>query len=324
MVLIYLFTSNYHKTRTGIESIFTNTIFQLNRNLQVSLQKSSKKMTNSKTEWRPSAICFSKDSFERMTAFNVLNWISHRYGFGTYLHLVDGYYSKKTRQQAREIQEMLIARSEKLGSHVYVDTIISPSYTSAISQTIQIKGIAGMENNMVIFEFDKDKPDNLPEILENFALVRAGNFDVLIVGSSRKQKLPGDDIHIWINGNDSENANLMVMLGFIILGHPDWKRSNIRIFEVTNKLKHEETKIRMDELLNTGRLPITEKNVEIIVQDESQSVKDLINSHSSEAGLSIIGFRGEKIKDIGEEYFSGFENLKTVIFVNSGEKKLLE
>ncbi len=324
MILIYLYISNYHKDRSGIESIFANTIFQLNRNLQVSLQKSSKKMADSKPEWRPSAICFSKDSFERMTAFNVLNWISHKYGFGTYIHLVDGYYSKKTHQEAKKIQEMLILRSEKFNSHVYVDTIISPSYTSAISQIIQIKGIAGMENNMVIFEFDKDKPDNLPEILENFALVRAGNFDVLLVGSSRIQKLPGDDIHIWIKGNDSENANLMIMLGFIILGHPEWKQSNIRIFEVTNKLKYEETKSRMNELLNTGRLPITEKNMEIIVLDENQSIKELINSRSSEAGLCIIGFRGEKIKDLGEEVFSGYENLKTVIFVNSGDQKLLE
>ncbi len=324
MVFIYLYISHYHKDRSGIESIFTNTIFQLNRNLQVSLQKSSKKMAESKYDWRPSAICFSKDSFDRMTAFNVLDWISHKYGFGTYIHLVDGYYSRKTRQEAREIQEKLIARSAKFNSHVYVDTIISPSYTSAISQIIQIKGIAGMENNMVIFEFDKDDPGNLPVILDNFALVRAGNFDVLLVGSSRKPKLPGDDIHIWINGNDSENANLMIMLGFIILGHPEWKQSNIRIFEITNKLKHDETKERMADLLDTGRLPITEKNVEIIILEESQSIKEIINQRSAEAGLSIIGFRGEKIKDRGEEHFGGYENLKTVIFVNSGDMKLLE
>lgn len=323
MMLIYFYISNYHKDRSGIESIFTNTIFQLNRNLQVSLQKSSSKMADSNTEWRPSAICFSKDSFNRMTAFNVLNWISHKYGFGTYIHLIDGYYGKKTKQQSKEIQDMLISRSGKLNSHVYVDTIISPSYTSAISQIIQIKGIAGMENNMVIFEFDKDKPDNLPIILENFNLVHAGNFDVLFVGSSRKQKLPGDDIHIWINGNDSKNANLMIMLGFIILGHPDWKGSNIRIFEVTTMKNHDDTKDRMAELLNTGRLPITEKNVEIIIQDETQTIKELILSRSSEAGLTIMGYQSEIAKVGNEEYFKGYENLKTVIFVNSGDEKSL-
>jgi len=259
-----------------------------------------------------------------MTAFNVLNWISYKYGFGTYIHLIDGYYGKKTQQEAKEIQNRLIQRSNKLNSHVYVDTIISPSYTSAISQTIQIKGIAGMENNMIIFEFDKDNPENIQEIVENFGLVRAGNFDVLLVGSSRKLKFPGDDIHIWINGNDSDNANLMIMLGFIILGHPEWKKSNIRIFEITDNKNYEKTQIRMDNLLNTGRLPITEKNVEIIMINESETIKELINSRSADAGLSIIGFKAEIVKANGQEYFSGYENLKTVVFVNSGVEKVLE
>jgi hypothetical protein len=109
----------------------------------------------------------------------------------------------------------------------------------------------------------------------------------------------------------------MVMLGFIVLGHPDWKNSNIRIFEVTTEDKMEATRKRMDELLNTGRLSITKKNVEIIVQDKSQSLKELITERSHEAGLTILGFSGLKSKDVAEEQFKGFEGLKTVIFVNS-------
>lgn len=323
MVLLYLYISNYHKTRKGMESIFANTIFQLNRNLQVYLQKSSRKKSNVSNEWRPSAICFSKDSFKRIMAFKVLNWISYKYGFGTYVHLVEGYFSKKTVNQAEEEQGRLIEQFDKLKSHVYVDTVISPSYTSAVSQSIQVLGIAGMDNNMVIFEFDKESPDNLDEILDNFALVKAGAFDVLIVGSSRKESLPGDDIHIWIKGTDSENANLMIMLGFIILGHPDWKKSNIRIFEITTAAKLEETKKRMHQLLETGRLPITQKNVEIIIEDESGSIKQMINKQSKDAGLTILGFRGEKLKEQGAGKFCGYEDLKTVLFVNSQEERNL-
>ena len=40
MTLIYLYINYYHKTRKGLEAIFANTIFQLNRNLQVYIQKS--------------------------------------------------------------------------------------------------------------------------------------------------------------------------------------------------------------------------------------------------------------------------------------------
>ncbi|MDX9929437.1 MAG: amino acid permease, partial [Bacteroidales bacterium] len=104
--LIYIFIHNYHKRRQGLEVIFANSIFQLNRNLQVYLQqKGGRKLSK---EWRPSVICISEYSFERKSAFNLLNWISYRYGFGTYLHLIKGYYSRQMAEQARAVLRRLI------------------------------------------------------------------------------------------------------------------------------------------------------------------------------------------------------------------------
>ncbi|NQV03629.1 MAG: amino acid permease, partial [Bacteroidia bacterium] len=97
MVIIYLTINYYHKNRKGLEAIFTNSIFQMSRNLQVYLQKSRKSRINH--EWRPSAICISQHSFERRTAFNFLNWISYKYGFGTYIHRIDGYFSRQSHLQ---------------------------------------------------------------------------------------------------------------------------------------------------------------------------------------------------------------------------------
>ncbi len=184
MILLYLYINNYHKDRKGLVSIFTNALFQLNRNLHVYVQQSRK--SRSKEEWRPSAICISRDSFKRDRAFQLLNWISHKYGFGTYIHLIEDYYSKASRLKSEEELEKLIKSFSGKGTHVYVDTMISPSYTSAVAQAIQLPGISGMENNMVIFEYDRDNPDSLKEIVENFALVNAGMFDVCIFGSSKR------------------------------------------------------------------------------------------------------------------------------------------
>jgi amino acid transporter len=153
IVLIYLYIQHYHKNRTGLESLFANTLFQINRNLQVYLQKSESK--RKQKEWRPGVICISKDSFRRERAFKLLNWISYSYGFGTYLHRIDGYYSRATSKQAAEELEKLIELYETSHNHVYVDTIISPSYPSAIVQAIQVPCISGMENNRVVFEYTR-------------------------------------------------------------------------------------------------------------------------------------------------------------------------
>ncbi len=319
MVLFYVFINYYHKTRKGLQSIFANAIFQLNRNLQVFLQKSASK--NKFREWRPSAICISQDSYERKNAFQLLNWISYKYGFGTYLHRIDGYYSKSTFNQATEDLKKLLNSYDKIGNHVYIDTIISPSYTSAIAQAIQVPGIAGMENNMVIFEYNKEKPDNLSDIVDNFALVHSGNFDICILGSSKVKIHPEDGIHIWIKTADAENANLMILLSFIITGHPDWKKAEIKIFNICTAEDKKATEKRMYELVTSGRLPITTKNIEVIAESMELSSKALINSKSNNAALTFIGFRSETLKHEKESIFMGYNDLETVLFINSNSSK---
>ena len=104
MTLMYIYLNKIYKNRKGLASIFSNAIFQVNRNLQVYLQKTGSRKHFK--EWRPSAICISKDSFKRDNAFKLLNWISYKYGFGTYLHRIEGYYSKETNKQAnRNLQD---------------------------------------------------------------------------------------------------------------------------------------------------------------------------------------------------------------------------
>ncbi|MBL7137803.1 MAG: amino acid permease [Bacteroidales bacterium] len=315
MIALYLTIDRYHKNRKGLEAIFTNSIFQMSRNLQVYLQKSRKSRTNQ--EWRPSAICISEHAFERYTAFNFLNWISYKYGFGTYIHRIDGYFSRQSHLQAKHEMQRLLRLFDTVSNHVYIDTIISPSYSSAIVTAIQVPGIAGMENNMVIFEFDKENPTNLKDIVDNFGLVNSGDFDICIVGSSRREINFKGDIHLWIHSSFEENANLMILLGFIILGHSDWRKSNIKIFEICKPDKLEENREKMDNLILTGRLPITKKNIEIIIDSPEVSKKEMINQKSADAGLTLIGFGKETLKYKETELFTGYDTLGTVIFVHA-------
>ncbi len=319
---IYLYINHYHQSRKGFASIFANALFQLNKNLQILIQKKQTKKEN--REWRPSAICISKDSFKRDKAFRLLNWISYKYGFGTYLHHIVGYYSASTAVKARNELKRLLDHVDSVENHVYIDTLISPSNTSAIAQAIQIPGIAGMENNMVIFEYDKQQPSNLEEIIDNFALVNSGDFDICILGSSNKEIPFKKGIHIWINSMDTANANLMILLGFILLGHPDWKNARIKIFNVCQREDYEKTKNSMNELVQTGRLPISEKSIRLLIQDEDVSVKTIINQNSGNAGLTMIGVREELVKREKEKLFEGYDELGTILFVHSKENKPIE
>lgn len=321
LILLYVYMDYLHKDRKGISSIFANTIFQLNRNLQLLLQKSN--IIKSSSDWRPSVICISKNSFIRNNAFQLTNWISYKYGFGTYLHRIDGYYSKETNEKAElELSKLILNYGVK--SHVYIDTIISPSYTSAIAQAIQIPGISGMENNMLIFEYDKENPDGLSDIIDNYGLVNAGKFDVCILASSRKPVIFKNGIHVWIKTSDEENSNLMIILSFILIGHPDWKNADIKIFDICKENETEKEKKKMEELIEKGRLPITSQSIKILIEKENISYKSIINEYSSDAALTIIGFRGDSLKKFGTKAFEGYENLGNTLFVNSYKSKEIE
>ena len=322
MVLLYLYINNYHKNRKGLVSIFTNALFQLNRSLQVYLQQTSKSRVTK--EWRPSVICISRDSFRRDKAFQLLNWISYKYGFGTYIHLIEDYYSKTSREKSVTELDKLIKNYKGKGSHVYVDTMISPSYTSAVAQSIQLPGISGMENNMLIFEYDRDSPANLEEIVENFSLVNAGNFDVCILGSSERSVQFKNGIHVWIRSNDYENSHLMILLSFIIQGHPAWRKGEITIYDICRKGEEAETRKNLEQLVQTGRLPITSKNIQVIAEMQERNTKALVMEHSAHAGLTIIGFHSEMLKHERAKLFEGYKEAGDILFVNSHSQKEIE
>ena len=329
IVLMYIYMEHYHSDRKGFSAIFANTLFQMNRSLQIYLQNKRKRTTAgvptaSEEEWRPSAICISRNTFRRDSALKLLNWISYKYGFGTYLHLIDGYYFKKTNEQAKAELERLLNNLDT-SNQVYIDTLISPSTTSAISQSVQTPGIAGMENNMVIFEYLKSEPgDDLHDITTNFRMVNAGGFDVCILGTSRKPILYKNGIHIWVRSFDTVNANLMILLGFIIMGHPSWRGANIKIFNICDASEMATVRRQMHELINSGRMPITETNIEIIERDVNISVKEVISNRSLDAGLTMIGFNENSFKREGDfSLFEGYDDIGNVLFVHSNEKKII-
>ncbi len=195
--------------------------------------------------------------------------------------------------------------------------MISPSFTSAIAQTIQIPGISGMENNMFLFDFDRKEEIELSAIIENLPLVNAGEFDIGIISAANEKINFKNGIHIWLRSLDVENANLMILLSYIMLGHPDWSKSDIRIFQLFKKENFQKKQEQIQNLILTGRLPITNKNLEWIEEKPGTNFKSLVNEKSAEAGLTLIGFHRGQVKHEGSKVFTGYEVDSHILFLNS-------
>jgi hypothetical protein len=322
MTLMYLLISKTHKHRSGLESIFQGAVYQLSMKLKLFVQRSDN--TKGANSWRPAAVCVSSDSFQREKAFDLLSWISYKYGYGTYIHLIKGFFEKETYQKANLIKEDLLKRTNSKKHNVFIDTMISPSYTSAIAQIVQLPGISGMENNMVIFEFFKEDKKGLEQILENYPIVRDARHDICILRSTNKTINFKNGIDIWVHHRDVDNVNLMILLAYVILAHPDWRKAKVKVYFISGVKEIEVSKTQLLDLIKQGRIPMSEKNVEEVVVPEKGGAFRIINEKSKEAGLTIIGFNEESFENNQDRLFTSFEDLSDVLFVNSYRKKVIK
>jgi hypothetical protein len=238
-----------------------------------------------------------------------------------YIHHIEGYLSKETSEEAKACLKRLIRLTQVSNSSVFVDTMINPSYKSTISQTLQLPGVSGKANNMVLFEYYKTRKDELEEIIDNLGLVKAVGYDTCILSSSEKKFGFTNEIHIWITSNDYQNANLMIYLAYIILGHPDWHDGIIKLFAIHPVKEIPAERVKLLEMIKTGRLPISANNIRIIPIQEGVTTKDIINKNSMDADLTIVGFRSELAKNAGPETFMGYDSVGNVLFVNSQNEK---
>ena len=152
-------------------------------------------------------------------------------------------------------------------------------------------------------------------------MIKSVDFDLIILGSTERGYGLKQSIHIWVTSADYINANLMILLGYILLGHKEWAQGYIKIFAVFPEENMEEERNRLYQLVETGKLPITPKNIETIPLTDGIEVKSVIRKKSRDADLTIIGIRDEVIKHHGKEIFDGYDNIGNTLFVNAAEQK---
>ncbi|PCJ86995.1 MAG: amino acid permease [Flavobacteriales bacterium] len=322
MLGIYLWVSRISESKAGLENLFRGVIFQLSRELQVYLQRRDTGEEDS--HWRPFIVSISKDTFKRRAGFDLVRWLSHKYGFGTYIHFIEGFLSKETYEQAQKHKEHLVHLTENVRSKVYLDTIISPSYTSAIAQVIQLSGVSGKGNNLILFEYSTEDESGLKDVISNYRLLTATEFDVCVLRSSYKDFGYKKEIHIWISPQDYENSNLMILLAYILLGHPEWKGGFIKIFSIYTEGQIELQQEHLLSLIKEGRLPISAKNIELIPQAGDEKIKSIINEKSVDADLTIIGYRAEMLAQNSHEVLGGYTDLGNIMFVSAVKEKTIE
>ena len=118
---------------------------------------------------------------------------------------------------------------------------------------------------------------------------------------------------------------MMLLLAYIIVGHADWKRAEIRLFVCSDSTDAEQEANKLSALMQEGRLPISMQNVTSVSYNGKASLEDEVSLRSNQADLTIVGLTSENIDSDGlEQNLRSYEGSNDVLFVHSVEQILID
>ena len=314
MVGLYEVIRRGRQGQDDLAQIFQGVMTQLTRHMQIRLQNMPP------DDWRPSVISISSRTFDRSAPLQFLEWLCHRYGFGTYFHHIEGRLNQENFEASQEVRERLIQAMRQRKGAIYMDAVISPSMTSALGQGLQMPGISGMENNALLLEFGRhDPPSVLEEVVDGMLMAGAPHMDRLVLRHGDNFFGTRKSIHVWLTWHDARNANLMILLSYILLGHRDWQGAEVSLFAAYPRSEVKERSEGIHEMISEGRLLISEKNVLVIPTDDSIDFERLVEARSAQADLVMVGFADHRLRQRRGDVFLRFPELRDVLFVSAEE-----
>ncbi|MYB71252.1 MAG: hypothetical protein F4X75_22460 [Gemmatimonadetes bacterium] len=323
MVATYFGLRRSRRGERDLTAIFQGTMFQLTRWMQITLQKN--RVMKSEGGWRPSIVAVTRFGERRLGHFDLLRWISHRHGFGHFIQFFEGEYSFTEEIEARLHVGRLIERTEVSGAGIFVDSLICPSFQAALAQTLQMPGISGLPNNCVLLEFNKEHPEEIAETVQGARLATESMFNVLILRSTNYRFGYRSSIHLWVTEENMVNARLMLLLAYIIVGHREWRRAEIRLFACFDSGDGESETNKLSRLMTEGRLPISRQNVTSVPCTTRQALEQEVTLRSSKADLVIAGLTDDDLQSgEAEQVLQSYNGANDVLFVHASEPVAIE
>ncbi len=316
MGVLYQGTRRVQGGEGDLAAMFQGAMTQAMRYMHIRLQR--RRREENFDEWRPSIIMVNDRTFDRRSPLMLMRWLCHRHGFGTYLHHIHGYLNAASFAESSTVKKRLVEMARKQRSTVYMDTIVSPSMTSALAQSLQIPGVTGMPNNMVLFEFARqDTPEVVEDLVKHSLFAASTDKTLLVLRHGEYHFGERDTIHIWLTWNDQENANMMILLSYILLGHPDWHNTVITVFAALPEAQVSGVRQEFRRHQIQGRLPISDKNIEFIATESTSEFRALVAKRSQYAALVVIGFGVDSLHERGASVFTNYPTLHDVLFVHA-------
>ena len=316
IIIIYFSIKRSIQGGNDITNIVYGALTQLSRNILVFMQR--KKIEDPSMLWRPSVIGVSSYTYSQGKILEVMNWISRRTGFGTYIHVeISPDHYNIGQQDNSERKRLVNAAGYKNNLLLY--PLLASSLSQAVAEVIHFPGFTGGPNNVLMLEYDKSTGNGIKAIQESMSSVRSSSMGLLIYASSGKNTATGEGIHIWLHPEDERASYIQLLFGNIIAEHPTWKNTKYEVFVFSSRQPdHSSAKDKIDDIF--GNLPVSPYKVHYVGGDYSDRNTELVSRQSKSAGLIILNLREDEILH-NAEIFKAYDELGDILFVNASRLK---
>ena len=224
--------------------------FQVARNALLRLERERYHPKN----WRPSILTLGGGTANRLQLAEYACWFTIDSGIVSIGQVIRGDlddFLERRREAEKVLRRFLV--KEKLPAFPVV--VVEKDLHAAIKALLQCHGIGGMRPNTVLLGWSRD-PEKSDIFWETVATVKEMQRNLIIVApkqDSDTSVIPKGSINLW--WDSSKNAQLMLLLAFMLKKNREWRDHPIRIIRpVVRKADIENIEKEMQELLALARI----------------------------------------------------------------------
>ena len=271
--------------------------------------------------WRPNILVYTGQPHNREYLVALAEWLSLGRGLVTFVQLITGASKESDKAKLREMAEKRIrGYIENRRMAAFAQAEVAPNFEQGAVLVAQARGVGVLEANTLLMGWSRT-PEGRATQMSLLRKLSDLEKSVLFLDVNDQRSLGRQRvINVWWGGRGG-NADLMLLLGYLISRHNDWHGAELRLSRIIERKEGEaQTRAHMNALLDDVRVDATPYIV--VHNNPARPIADLFAEHSQDVDLTILGMQVPEAED-AEAYAERLETFAqavgTVLFVYNAQ-----
>jgi hypothetical protein len=236
--------------------------------------------------WRPQVLVYTDDVEKDLPLIKLASGLSLRRGVVTVARIVEGDLDEVEVDLEKEAAHASTFLDDN-GVTAFCEVNVVDKLETGFVVVAQANGIAGLHSNTAVFGWPVRQEAKEMELRVLRKLDHVGKSVVL--ARLLPDKLPKKRrLIVWWAGKQ-DNGDLMLLLAHVLVQNQSWRDTELMVKSVVfSEADREAQRQSLIKLCTETRI---EARAEIIVKKPEETVKDIIQEHSRDATLVMLGLR---------------------------------